>query len=156
MKKLLLAALLSVVAAIHISAQKSDASVSKLFQNYLDIKNSLVADRSDGASRAAADLLKSAAQINAKTLAQNELQTIKQNASKISTATSIKIQRESFNNLSENMMLLARKFKLADQTVFIQYCPMAKASWLSAEKKIQNPYYGSSMLTCGTVKNEHK
>ena len=31
-----------------------------------------------------------------------------------------------------------------------------KASWLSAEKNIKNPYYGSSMLTCGSVKSELK
>ncbi|MAQ74933.1 MAG: hypothetical protein CL613_01215 [Aquimarina sp.] len=28
---------------------------------------------------------------------------------------------------------------------------MKKAYWLSKEKDIKNPYYGSSMLTCGKV-----
>ena len=28
---------------------------------------------------------------------------------------------------------------------------MKKAAWLSSEKQIKNPYYGSSMLTCGEV-----
>ncbi|RYF82932.1 MAG: DUF3347 domain-containing protein, partial [Chitinophagaceae bacterium] len=31
------------------------------------------------------------------------------------------------------------------------YCPMKKALWLSNEKAIKNPYYGSAMLTCGKV-----
>jgi hypothetical protein len=29
---------------------------------------------------------------------------------------------------------------------------MAKANWLSDQKEIANPYYGNSMLTCGSVK----
>jgi Protein of unknown function (DUF3347). len=28
---------------------------------------------------------------------------------------------------------------------------MKKANWLSSEKEIKNPYYGSTMLTCGSV-----
>ncbi|RYF85874.1 MAG: DUF3347 domain-containing protein, partial [Chitinophagaceae bacterium] len=42
-------------------------------------------------------------------------------------------------------------FKLSDKPVYVQYCPMKKATWLSSEKQIRNPYYGSSMLTCGEV-----
>jgi hypothetical protein len=30
------------------------------------------------------------------------------------------------------------------------YCPMAEASWLQHGEKITNPYYGGSMLRCGT------
>ncbi|RYF87461.1 MAG: DUF3347 domain-containing protein, partial [Chitinophagaceae bacterium] len=41
--------------------------------------------------------------------------------------------------------------KLSSQPIYLQYCPMKKASWLSSEKQIRNPYYGSSMLTCGEV-----
>jgi hypothetical protein len=28
---------------------------------------------------------------------------------------------------------------------------MIKTHWLSSEKAIKNPYYGSAMLTCGEV-----
>lgn len=38
-----------------------------------------------------------------------------------------------------------------NHAVYYQYCPMKKAYWLSMEKEIKNPYYGSSMLTCGKV-----
>jgi hypothetical protein len=33
---------------------------------------------------------------------------------------------------------------------------MADGSWLSDEKQIANPYYGKSMLSCGSVKSEIK
>ena len=36
--------------------------------------------------------------------------------------------------------------------VYLEYCPMAKASWLSSEKEISNPYLGNKMLKCGSVK----
>ena len=32
------------------------------------------------------------------------------------------------------------------------YCPMAKASWLQADKTVRNPYFGPAMLDCGQIK----
>jgi hypothetical protein len=32
----------------------------------------------------------------------------------------------------------------------VAYCPMAKRSWIQKEDAIRNPYYGKSMLTCGS------
>ncbi len=54
------------------------------------------------------------------------------------------------------MIDLAKENKLSDKTIFVQYCPMAKGSWMSNEKQIVNPYYGKSMLDCGSVKSEIK
>ena len=156
MKKLIFTTLFSVFSIVSISAQKSDASVSKLYQNYLTLKNALVTDNSDEASKAANAFIKSASMVDYKVLSEGNLDILRKDASKIADSRSIEAQRESFNSLSKNVIALTQKFKLADQSVFIQYCPMAKASWLSAEKNIKNPYYGSSMLTCGSVKSELK
>jgi hypothetical protein len=46
---------------------------------------------------------------------------------------------------------IAKASKLATEPIYQQYCPMKKSNWLSSEKPIKNPYYGSSMLTCGQV-----
>jgi hypothetical protein len=62
------------------------------------------------------------------------------------------MQREKFATLSTNMFALAKTMKLSAEPVYQQYCPMKKASWLSNNKAIKNPYYGSAMLTCGSVK----
>jgi hypothetical protein len=32
------------------------------------------------------------------------------------------------------------------------YCPMAKKSWLQKGDTLANPYYGTSMPTCGEFK----
>ena len=44
--------------------------------------------------------------------------------------------------------------------VHLEHCPMAdnnrSADWLSLSDEIQNPYFGSAMLTSGEVKQEIK
>ncbi len=156
MKKLIFTTLFSFFSILNISAQKSDASVSRMYEDYLTIKNALVADHSDDASKAANTFIKSVSMVDYKVVSEGNLETLRKDASKIADSRSIEAQRASFNNLSKNMIALTQKFKLADQSVFVQYCPMVKASWLSAEKNVKNPYYGSSMLTCGSVKAELK
>lgn len=138
------------------SAQKSDAAISKLYQNYLNIKTALATDNSDEASKAANLFIKAASMVDYKVLSEGNLDVLRKNASKIADSRSIETQRESFNGLSQNMISMTKNFKLSDKSVFVQYCPMAEASWLSAEKEIKNPYYGKSMLTCGSVKSEIK
>ena len=156
MKKLIFTTLFSVFSIISLSAQQKDTSLSTMYQSYLNIKNALVSDQSDEASKAANTFLKSASMVDYKVLSEGNLDLLRKEASKIADSRSIEMQREAFNNLSKNMIALTGKYKLADESVFVQYCPMAKASWLSAEKNVKNPYYGKSMLTCGSVKAEIK
>jgi hypothetical protein len=77
-------------------------------------------------------------------------------AGKIVESNDLAKQREVFSNFSDNLIAVAKAVKLSDKEIYLQYCPMKKASWLSSEKAIKNPYYGSSMLTCGTVKETLK
>jgi Cu(I)/Ag(I) efflux system membrane fusion protein len=46
------------------------------------------------------------------------------------------------------------------ETLYVQKCPMANSNkgavWLSTEKEVKNPYYGDTMLTCGSVIEEIK
>lgn len=156
MKKLIFTTIFTVLSVISISAQKNDATITKLFQNYLSIKNALVADNSDGASKAANDFIKSAGMVDYKVLSEGNLNVLRKDASQIADSRSIDSQREVFGHLSQNMIALSKNFKLADQSVFVQYCPMADASWLSTDKVVKNPFYGSSMLSCGSVKSEIK
>ena len=134
----------------------SDASISKLYQNYIIIKDALVTDNSDGASNAANDFIKSASMVDYKVMSEGNLDVLRKDASTIAESRSIETQRESFAKLSENMVAVAKNFKLSNDSVFVLYCPMADATWLSAEKTIKNPFYGKSMLTCGSVKKELK
>ncbi len=72
----------------------------------------------------------------------------------ISKSKDIEAQRTQFIVLSENMHELVKVAQL-EFTVYYQHCPMYNdgkgADWLSLEKGIKNPYYGSQMLTCGST-----
>ena len=61
------------------------------------------------------------------------------------------LQRAAFNDVSVNLWKVVEKAEKMDAPVYYQYCPMKNGYWLSKEKDIKNPYYGSSMLTCGKV-----
>ena len=69
--------------------------------------------------------------------------------------------RQTFQTVSATMIEMTNTFSNPlVETIYVQHCPMADnnkgADWLSAEKEIKNPYFGSSMLTCGEVTKEIK
>ncbi|WP_294239356.1 DUF3347 domain-containing protein [uncultured Chryseobacterium sp.] len=157
MKKYIITAVFSLFSILSISAQsKKDAQVSKLYQNYIAIKSALASDNADITSKAATEFIKTASAIDYKKVSEGNLNILRKDATAISEARSITTQRETFMNLSDNMIALAKEYKLSESPVYVQYCPMADGSWLSDESKIANPYYGKSMLTCGNVKSTIK
>lgn len=155
MKKYIITAALSLFSIISLSAQsKKDAQVTKLYQNYIAIKSALASDDADTTSKAATEFIKTASAIDYKVVSEGNLNILRKDASAISEARTVAAQRETFFNLSDNMIALTKEFKLSEKPVYVQYCPMADGSWLSDEKQIANPYYGKSMLSCGSVKSE--
>jgi len=68
--------------------------------------------------------------------------------------------RKAFQTVSATMIEMTNTFTPLGETIYVQHCPMADnnkgADWLSREKEIRNPYFGSSMLTCGEVTKEIK
>jgi len=59
--------------------------------------------------------------------------------------------RAVFKRLSKSLIQYLANHKITSASVEV-YCPMAKASWLQRDKKINNPYLGGSMRSCGTIK----
>ena len=125
--------------------------LSQLLTYYYNIKNALVADDFTSASTNARSFVKTANSVDYKLISEGNINTLVKDATKIAEAKDIKNQRIYFANLSTNMAAVAKAVKLTDQPVYLTYCPMKKAYWLSNEKAIKNPYYGSAMLTCGEV-----
>ena len=74
-----------------------------------------------------------------------------------SNAGKLEHQREHFATLSKDVNDLITAFG-AGQKLYQDFCPMYNdrkgAIWISETKEITNPYYGSKMLTCGSVKKE--
>jgi len=125
--------------------------LSQMLQSYYNIKDALVAGNSKTASESATDFIKNLNGISLKLISEGNVSSLLKDAGKIADAKSIDKQRAAFANFSTNITAVAKKLKLGNQPLYIQYCPMKKASWLSSEQAIKNPYYGNSMLTCGKV-----
>jgi len=129
--------------------------------SYLQLKNALVADDAGEAAVAAKAMIKAfkGFDISDYTAAQQkEIAEIIEDASEqvehiSENADKIDHQREHFEVLSTDVAdLLA--IVGTEKTLYVDYCPMAKSSWLSESKEIKNPFYGKKMMTCGSVKSQ--
>lgn len=154
MKKLFLAAALVVAIGI----QPLFAQLTPVLTDYYGVKDALVAGDPKAAATSAAAMLKAVGEVDMKALAEKDHMAFMQlkdklsfDARHISESSDIAHQREHFATLSTNMAALAKQASLSTQPIYEEYCPMKKSYWLSSESAIKNPYFGSSMLTCGKV-----
>lgn len=136
----------------------ADASqLQSVYDAYFVVKDALIKSDAKLTSAKAQDLLTAITAVKMDKLKTDEhtawMKVVKKltaDAKSISTTSDLKKQREIFKSLSKNTYTLIKVSKSTD-VVYKQYCPMADADWLSKEKAVKNPYYGSSMLTCGNV-----
>lgn len=73
----------------------------------------------------------------------------------IKTIDDLKKQRQVFEQISDELVAAIKLFGISDK-VYLFYCPMFGgdgANWLSASRDVENPYFGQSMLKCGSLKN---
>jgi hypothetical protein len=140
----------------HLNAQQ--IALSPVLTDYYQVKDALVGSDSKAAAEKAAALVKDINGVDMGSIPAKDhmaFMTLKDkltfDARHISESTDLAHQREHFASLSANMASLAKKARLSEQPVYEEYCPMKKSSWLSNDTSIKNPYYGSSMLTCGKV-----
>lgn len=142
---------------------ESGFSIDAIVADYLALKNALTKDDANLASKAGKKLYAAFNTIDPGSMnvklkkeyldiaddAKEHAEHIGANAGKIAH------QREHFVMLSNDINDLLKIFKTS-QTLYQDYCPMADegkgAIWISEIKEIKNPYYGSDMLTCGSVK----
>jgi len=163
MKKIILCIALVLGAYIQPSmAQTNNLSVkfNQSLQRYYALKNALAADKAEEAAKAASALALAIKEVPHKgftTDAQHqfwmkESKQILAQTAVLGESTDLKVQRKSFEGISASMIRLAEELKLNTTAAYVQYCPMGKFSWLNEVKAIQNPYYGSEMFDCGTIK----
>jgi hypothetical protein len=140
---------------------KSDAKAEAILSDYLNLKNALVNDDAKEAAEAGSKLLVSLKAFNRKTyegMQQMELIEIIEDATEHAehiVKSPIDHQREHFKTLSKDMTDLIAITGTAN-TLYEQFCPMYDkgSAWLSTSKEVKNPYYGSKMLKCGSVKKQ--
>ncbi|WP_026899422.1 DUF3347 domain-containing protein [Daejeonella oryzae] len=127
------------------------AQTDQLLTLYFNIKDALVSGNASVAATKSAEFVKTANELDANTPSEESRDALINTAGDISKTTDIKKQREYFSGFSDQMFAFAKTTKLSTEPIYKAYCPMKKASWLSKEAAIKNPYYGSAMLTCGKV-----
>lgn len=133
--------------------------LKSIFDNYFALKDALV--KSDGAlaSANAKALLTAINAVKMDKLTTEEhtvwmkvMKDLAFDTEHIEETKDVGHQRDHFTSLSKNMYELIKVSKY-ETPVYYQYCPMYNdgkgANWLSKENVVKNPYYGSSMLSCG-------
>jgi Cu(I)/Ag(I) efflux system membrane fusion protein len=136
-------------------------TVSQLLSEYITLKDALVESDAAAAKEAANAVLTSANALPVATLqdeqkdfAEQQLKVVKESAATIAGTAELKDQRNTLEDLSEAVFSLTKAFGATDQKVYYQHCPMVNnnqgAYWVSTNAEIRNPYFGSSMLKCGS------
>lgn len=133
----------------------------EIVKTYLRIKDALVADNNDAAKEAGKMVTQALKNFDLSGFDLEQQEQLKDfiasattNAEGISDS-SLNDQRKYFKQLSMNITEIIA-IAGTELKLYQQFCPMYDrgSAWLSAEKDIKNPFYGSKMLTCGTVKKE--
>lgn len=142
-KAIILIALVATVVACGGNKEEKTTTKVNLVENYLTLKDALVATNPQQAQTAAKAFL----EVNNNDALTADLKTI-------AASTDVEVQREAFEGLSENMYSIV-KTSGSETVLYKQYCPMAfnnkGAYWLAAESEVNNPYFGDRMLHCGSV-----
>ena len=148
---MLLVALFSVI-TLHVSAQPTKKQVPGLLKPYYEVSQALIDGNAKAAAENATTLVRALNGISYTVVSEGNIHAMVKDAGAIAATGDIEKQRKAFAGLSDKMTQLAKAVDLGDGPIYLQYCPMKKASWLSAVPDIKNPYYGNAMLTCGEVK----
>jgi len=142
-------------------------SIAPIVNNYLALKNALVADDSKKAAETGKQLLATLNGVDMSAVPSDKHKRFmeisndaKENAEHIRVnGGNIPHQREHFEYLTKDLEDIIALFG-APEKLYLIHCPMYNdgkgADWISSSKEINNPYLGQKMSDCGTVKKELK
>jgi Cu(I)/Ag(I) efflux system membrane fusion protein len=140
-----------IVAAVCLAAGAASTAASDALKavvgSYLEIQAQLASDKTDGVKASATALASRAEGLG------DAGAPVAKAAKAVADAPDLKAAREAFGPLSDAVIAAAKAEGWKDLSdVKLAYCPMAKRSWLQKDEKINNPYYGAAMATCGEFK----
>ena len=139
---LMLAGLLGVAPSLT-AADALDSMIDRA----VAIQMSLSHDKLDGVASNATTISTDAASLG------KGAEKIAGGAMALQKAKTIADARDAFGRMSDALVAyLDTQKRKPGGGVRVAYCPMARKPWLQKDGAIQNPYYGSQMLTCGSFK----
>lgn len=107
---------------------------------YLDIQKAIAADTLKGVSEKASLIAE-----------KTELEA----AEKLAEAADLETARKAFLKVSKAFISSAKEHGLPEGQAILAHCPMAfddqGAFWIQAKEPLANPYFGASMLRCGSI-----
>src|SRR5690625_594773 len=143
------------------NAQNSEAE--KILADYMTLKDALVATDESASAKAGKQLentLKSFDVSSYTPEQQKELKDIIEVATEHAehiSRSDVAHQREHFQMLTKDITDMVA-ITGTKNTLYEQFCPMYNNNkggrWLSMEKEIRNPYFGSKMMKCGKVQKQ--
>ncbi len=114
---------------------------------YLKIQAALSDDSMDGVTQHAGEIATASSALGAPAMK------IDTAAVQLASTTEIDRAREKFGDLSDAIDTYMTGLKLrAPEGVKVASCPMVHKPWLQTASTIDNPYFGKSMLTCGSFR----
>jgi hypothetical protein len=137
--KSLCVAVMFALTSVAVVAQESPAS--RAFAHYEAIRTALSSDSIAGVKDHALSL-----RADAVSLAGADVAT---HVDALAKAEKIEDARKHFGELSALLVPKLLEAKLPGMHGFM--CPMLKKTWVQKGADVQNPYYGKSMLSCGTA-----
>lgn len=143
-----------------------DTALTHLVNLYVALKDALVHTDAAGAADKASALQAAIKAVDKNKLTPAEHRTwmkimnaLTTDVAMIAKSMDVHKQRGAFASLSDTMYALVKVSSL-ESPIYYQHCPMYNegkgAYWLSREKAVKNPFFGSQMMSCGsTVETLH-
>lgn len=142
-----------------------ESKLENIITAYLNLKNALVADNPKDAATFGNKVVAEISKLEVKSFTTEQKKVydevmddaIEQAEHIGDNGSNIAHQREHFAMLSMDIDDLLAVFG-SNKVLYQDFCPMYDnnkgAVWISEIKEIKNPYYGSKMLSCGSIKKE--
>lgn len=126
----------------------TDNKVQQIYNQYIEVKRSLVNANPDRVRQEARKMYNSIdrTEKNKQFRATSQLLSLTKDLNK---------QRDFFVTITSEMEQMVKNAAITSGEIYKQFCPMAFEGkggyWLSDSKEVRNPYYGDKMLKCGSV-----
>lgn len=137
------------------------AALDTLYSAYLGIQEALAKDDLVSARDRAGRFLVQSVSLPAELSQSVKAKQVIGDFKAVAAAREIAACRKSFSALSDRMVLLMSEAKYGGSKAVLEFhCPMANdnkgGKWLQAEESVANPYFGASMLRCGSLEKRLK
>jgi hypothetical protein len=118
-----------------------------IVKTYLEVQAALTKDKFEDLKGPAATLSSQAAALG------KDGADLAKAATAFAGAKDLAQARDAFGPLSDALIarVKADGNKSLASDLRVGFCPMNRKSWLQREETARNPYYGTTMLTCGSV-----